>query len=87
MKKTKLFSQELVWTATGMLDAEMIRSLLESYEIKAELLQESAGAAYGINFGPLGAVDIYVPQESAEKAKKILADYQSGKLESSNASS
>lgn len=85
MKKAKLFSQELVWTATGMLDAEMIRSLLASFDIKTELLQESAGAAYGINFGPLGNVDIYVSREMAKKAKKILSDYQSGKLEKDSA--
>jgi hypothetical protein len=87
MKKTKLFSQELVWTAAGMLDAEMIRSLLESFGIKAALLQESAGAAYGINFGPLGDVDVYVPQEMADKAKEILADYQSGKLDKDSTAS
>jgi hypothetical protein len=81
MKKNKLFSQEQVWTSPGMLDAEMIRSLLESFGIKSELLKESAGTTYGINFGPLGAVEIYVPQDQAEKAKKILEDYQKGKLE------
>jgi hypothetical protein len=81
MKKNKLFSQEQVWTSPGMLDAEMIRSLLGSFGIKSELLKEGAGTAYGINFGPLGAVDIYVSQDQAEDAKKILDDYQKGKLE------
>lgn len=56
----------------------MIRSMLESFGIKAELLKESAGTTYGINFGPLGAVDIYVPQNQAQQAKQIMADYQAG---------
>jgi len=87
MKKSKLFSQKIVWTSPGMLNAEMIRSLLGSFGIQAELLKESAGTTYGINYGPLGSVDIYVPQNQAKKAKEILADYQSGKLEQDNAAS
>ena len=47
-------SSQLVWIAHGMLDAEMIRGLLESFNIQAHLFQESAGIVYGINFGPLG---------------------------------
>ena len=64
-----------------MLDAEMIRSLLNSFGIDAQLLQESVGASYGLNFGPLGAVDIFVKKKQAEEARKILADYHSGRLE------
>ncbi len=80
MRKTKLFSQELIWTSPGMLDAEMIRSLLNSFGIDAQLLQESVGSTYGLNFGPLGAVDIFVKKDQVEKARKILGDYHSGRL-------
>jgi len=72
---------ELVWIAHGMLDAEMIRALLESFNIQAQLFQESAGVVYGINFGPLGEVKIYVPKAQAGQAKKVLDSYQEGKLE------
>lgn len=64
-----------------MLDAEIIRSLLNSFGIDAQLLQESAGATYGLNYGPLGAVDIFVKKDKAEEARKLLTDYYSGKLE------
>jgi hypothetical protein len=74
---------EMVWIAHGMLDAEMIRALLESYEIPSQLFQESAGVVYGMNFGPLGEVKIYVSKLQASQAKKILDDYYEGKLESS----
>ena len=72
---------ELVWIAHGMLDAEMIRALLESFNIQAKLIQESAGVVYGINFGPLGEVKIYVSELQAAQAKEVLDAYQEGKLE------
>jgi Putative prokaryotic signal transducing protein len=74
-------NNELVWIAHGMLDAEMIRALLESFNIQAQLFQESAGVVYGINFGPLGEVKIYVSKLQAVQAKEVLDDYQEGKLE------
>lgn len=72
---------ELVWIAHGMLDGEMIRALLESFNIQAQLFQESAGVVYGINFGPLGEVKIYVSKLQAIQAKEVLDAYQEGKLE------
>jgi hypothetical protein len=74
-------NSQLVWIAHGMLDAEMIRALLESFNIQTQLFQESAGIVYGINFGPLGEVKIYVSKLQAVEAKEILDDYQEGKLE------
>lgn len=74
-------NNELVWIAHGMLDAEMIRALLESFNIQAQLFQESAGIVYGINFGPLGEVKIYVSKLQAAQAKEVLDAYQEGKLE------
>ena len=74
-------NNELVWIAHGMLDGEMIRALLESFNIQAQLFQESAGVVYGINFGPLGEVKIYVSKLQAVQAKEVLDAYQEGKLE------
>ncbi len=74
-------NSQLVWIAHGMLDAEMIRGLLESFNIQAHLFQESAGIVYGINFGPLGEVKIFVSKSQAVEAKEILDAYQEGKLE------
>ena len=64
-----------------MLDAEMIRGLLGSFNIQAQLFQESAGIVYGMNFGPLGEVKIFVSKPQAAKAKEVLDAYQEGKLE------
>lgn len=71
---------ECVYTAPGMLSAEMIRMLLESYDISVWIVPESAGIAYGLTVGPLGAVDILVAEEDVEKAKDILRKYENGEL-------
>ena len=75
-------NSQLVWIAHGMLDAEMIRGLLESFNIQTQLFQESAGIVYGMNFGPLGEVKIFVSKAQAAEAKEILDAYQEGRLES-----
>lgn len=72
---------DLVWIACGMLDAETIRLLLESFNIKVKMFQESLGAVYGMAFGPIGEVEIFVPHKNANEAKEILDAYIQGKLE------
>lgn len=70
-----------VYTAYGQLAGEMIRLLLESNNIPAMLSQESAGATYGLTFGPLGEVKVLVPARMADEARQILQDMEEGKLE------
>jgi hypothetical protein len=77
-------NQKLVWVAAGMLDAEMIKAFLSSFEINATLYQESVGAIYGMNFGTLGEVKIYVPTSQVKLARQVLKDYENGNLEENN---
>ena len=72
---------EVVYVAEGMLEAESVKILLESFGITAFVNQESAGIAYGFTVGALGEVDIIVPLAQVEEAKKIIAAMESGKLE------
>jgi len=72
MKSEKL---TLVWKASGYLDAQMIKGYLESYGLQVFTFEESIGAAYGLTTTPLGEVEIYVPNENAEEARKYLEDY------------
>lgn len=72
-----------VYTTSGMPSAEMIRMLLESYEIPVIVVPESAGVAYGLTLGPLGSVDILVEEPFVEKAMEILRQYENGELSSS----
>jgi hypothetical protein len=65
----------LVWKASGYLDAQLIKGFLESYGIQVYTFEESIGSAYGLTSTPLGEVEIYVPKESADDAKKYLEEY------------
>jgi hypothetical protein len=70
----------VVESTSGNLEAEILRGLLESFGLKVSLSQESAGRVYGLGVGPLARVDVLVPADQAEKARKIVADYHAGRL-------
>lgn len=69
-----------VYTTSGMFSAEMIRLLLQSFDIPVWIVPESAGIAYGLTVAPMGAVDIMVAEENVEKAEEILRKYENGEL-------
>ena len=58
----------------GSLEAEIIKSKLESFQIPVLLQYEAAGRIFGITMDGLGKVKIMVPGELFEEAKKILAE-------------
>lgn len=68
-------------TVLGRLQADILKSLLEAYGIPTDLSQEAAGAATGINVGPMGEVRLLVPISKAEEARQLLEDYYAGRLE------
>ena len=72
---------EVVTTVSGSLQADILRTLLESRDIEVFLNQEGAGRVYGINVGPLGEVQILVPESQSQEAQQILNDYYAGKFE------
>jgi hypothetical protein len=72
---------EVVYVAEGRLQAESIKLLLESFGITAFINQESAGTTYGLTVGFLGEVEVIVPLDQVEDAKKIIADLEAGNLE------
>lgn len=75
MKKSKI-----VYRAPGMLAAQSIQILLESFNIKSSVIQESAGIVYGLTAGNLGAANIYVSEENEHEAKKIIEMMEKGEL-------
>lgn len=77
----KTIRKEVVFIANGMLEAESVKILLESFGIPAYTNQESAGTVYGLTVGPLGEVEVIVPLEHLEDAKKIIAEMKAGNLE------
>jgi hypothetical protein len=62
----------------GMLQAEILRGMLEAQEIPSVLSQEGAGRAIGITIGTLGAVQILVPSKDLDRAREILDAYYAG---------
>jgi hypothetical protein len=58
----------------GSIEAEIIKSKLESFQIPVLMQFESAGHIFGITMNGLGKVKIMVPASFLEKARKILAE-------------
>jgi hypothetical protein len=72
---------EIVYTAHGQMDAELIKVLLEANGLQTAVVGESIGATYGFTFGPLGDRDILVPTVQADCARAILDAMERGELE------
>jgi putative signal transducing protein len=70
----------IVFSAAGPGQADIIKSALVAAGIAAETSRQGAGAAYGFVVGPLGMVDILVPEEDAAEAEALLAAMQRGDL-------
>lgn len=56
------------------MEAEIIKSKLESFHIPVLLQYESAGRIFGITMDGLGKVKIMVPLSFFEEAQKVLAE-------------
>ncbi|NIS79231.1 MAG: hypothetical protein GTO14_03205 [Anaerolineales bacterium] len=70
----------VVETTSGVLEAEILRGLLEARGISVRLSHESVATIYGLSVGPLAAVDILVPTSQVSEARQILEDYHAGRL-------
>ena len=74
----------VVYTATGQGQADIIKGALVAAGIPVETSREGAGAAYGLTVGPLGMVDILVPETYAAQAEELLAAMRRGDLSDDN---
>lgn len=71
---------ELLTEVQGRLEAEFIKSYLDSQGIDSELFQESVGHhIYPVTIDGLGRVQIFVPKEHAQEARQLLDEYNSSK--------
>jgi hypothetical protein len=72
---------EVVATAAGMAQANLITGRLESDGIPTRLQYEAAGTIYAITVDGLGEVKILVPVPDWERAKELLSlSYDDGDL-------
>ena len=65
---------EELMAVEGSMEADIIKSKLESYQIPVLLQYEAAGRIFGITMDGLGKVRIMVPGSFLEEARKILAE-------------
>lgn len=73
---------ELLDQVSGAGIAEIIKGLLEAQGISVILSQEGIGETiYPVSVGPLSEIQLLVPSEQLEEARKILDDYRAGKFE------
>lgn len=79
-----LTRDEVVYVAEGMIEAESIKILLESFGLTAFTNQESAGTAMGFTIGALGQVEVLVRIDQVPEARKILQEMENGKLDLDN---
>jgi hypothetical protein len=71
---------EMLAEVQGRLEAEFIKSYLESQDIEVELFQESVGHhIYPVTINGLGRVQIFVPKEQAAEARRLLDNYNNAK--------
>ena len=70
-----------VYTAAGQLEAEMLKGFLTAQGIEVVLNQESVGRTYGLSTGPLGEVEVMVPESQEQEARDLLAAMQAGEYE------
>lgn len=61
----------------GRLEADVIKSYLEAEGVPVEMFQESVGHnAFPTTIDGLGRVQLFVPKEKAEEARKLFEAYQ-----------
>lgn len=65
-----------VYVATGMPEANLIKSYLEANGIQVMAVQEGAGAAYGMTFGILGEVRLLVTKRQEAESRKLITEWQ-----------
>lgn len=63
-----------VWRASGETNAQIIRSLLNSYGIESLIEGESLRLTHGFTLNTLGLVRILVRAEDAEQARGLLTE-------------
>ena len=74
--RSKVRELENVYTASGQLQAHVIKGRLESEGIPVLLRYDSGSTVFALTVDGLGEVEILVPRDQAARARKILS--QSG---------
>ena len=74
-------AERCVYTASGQVEAEQVRSFLEASGIPSVLRGESLTKTHGVTVSELGRVDVFVAEADADRANELLASVERGDLE------
>lgn len=69
-----------IYSAAGLLEADMLKGFLEAQGLKVFLSQESVGRTLGLSAGTLGKVNVMVPEEQVNDAKELLKAIEDGEF-------
>jgi hypothetical protein len=64
-----------VHKTNGITDAEILKNMLESFGIPAQVRYEAAGRIYGLTMDGMGVVALLVTEDRAQEARDILAEH------------
>jgi hypothetical protein len=67
-----------VETVSGLLEAEILRGLLEAAGVMVELSHEAALSAYSLGVGRMARVDVMVRAEQEDLAREVIQEYRAG---------
>jgi hypothetical protein len=70
-----------VETVSGLLEAEILRGLLEAAGVMVELSHEAALSAYSLGVGRMARVDLMVRAEQEDLAREVIQEYRAGTLD------
>ncbi len=71
---------KLITKAETMIEAEIIRGMLEAQEIEALISKAGYANAMGITGAPGASIDVLVPNDQFEAANQLMEDYYGGEL-------
>jgi hypothetical protein len=72
---------EVLDQVSGSAIAEMLKGLLESQGIRVVLSQEGIGESiFPVGVGPMSEIQLLVPEDQLEEARKIMAAYEAGEF-------
>ena len=61
---------------SNQIQAQILKSYLESQGVKVFMKDEALGAIYGLSSGPLAEVDLLVFEDQLQEAERLLEEYQ-----------
>jgi hypothetical protein len=73
-KPSRFSDLTTVYTAAGLIKAQVIKAKLEAAGIQVLLDYESVGPVIGITVDGLGEVRVLVPNEDAEEARNLIEE-------------